>query len=617
MEYLKKSGLQRFWNGIKNLFIKKESFEDAGITSKHYTLIDTETVTTVLGSVHPKPYAALSNGTLTRYAMYRVTFDGIEYELPCYLATLTLPDLSTVANMSFIGNPTYFDGNDDYIGEYWDVPFLISDSVQTSAGSNPVSNGPYIFTNTAQTVSISIEEIAYSGNTIPDYLIDGDEPDLVKQNEAEVRSSSFGYNRIQRSILGATAIGTGNKITGAYGTAIGTGNEAGPYAMAIGVFAKATGYYAISIGWKTDASGAAAFASGAQTVASGNQSSTFGNRTIANHKSQFVFGEYNEADPSSAAASARGNYAEIVGNGSGTNARSNARMLGWDGHEYLSGGLTLGYGTNDESYLSPSRLKSMLTYGGTKVYTISYSDISWNAAGTEGQTYWPIDRDEILSLMASNIVPIFNVYVTDYQMVTLFPFYIDNDDEFVFYQSFAHRTTGYYYCVTIETGLTPQVIVFRRAYNFVSPDGTTGQVLTKTANGYSWQGIPKQVHLVGMDSITWATDTSATGEVSETRAQILSWLNSGDLVFLNVGDSSDPIWLFPQYDDTEDIYFGSVVVFGQYYEAWFHDSSTTRITVKLVEISQVPSGGSVGQVLTKTANGYTWQNLPVYNGGFT
>ena len=76
--------------------------------------------------------------------------------------------------------------------------------------------------------------------------------------------------------------------------------------------------------------------------ASGSSSHAEGIGTIANHKSQHVFGEYNTADGSSAAATARGNYVEIVGKGTGTSARSNARTLDWSGNEVLAGGLTAG-----------------------------------------------------------------------------------------------------------------------------------------------------------------------------------------------------------------------------------------------------------------------------------
>lgn len=67
-----------------------------------------------------------------------------------------------------------------------------------------------------------------------------------------------------------------------------------------------------------------------------------GQNNIANHKSQFVFGEFNELDNSSAQNYQRGNYVEIVGNGTADNARSNARTLDWSGNETLAGGLTTG-----------------------------------------------------------------------------------------------------------------------------------------------------------------------------------------------------------------------------------------------------------------------------------
>jgi hypothetical protein len=41
-------------------------------------------------------------------------------------------------------------------------------------------------------------------------------------------------------------------------------------------------------------------------------------------------------------ASARGDYVEIVGNGTADNARSNARTLDWSGNEVLAGSLTVG-----------------------------------------------------------------------------------------------------------------------------------------------------------------------------------------------------------------------------------------------------------------------------------
>lgn len=98
-------------------------------------------------------------------------------------------------------------------------------------------------------------------------------------------------------------------------------------------------------GQTTTASGGSSHAEGAGTTASGEKSHAEGLQTIANHASQHVFGEYNVADPSTANASSRGTYVEIVGNGTksgNTESRSNARTLDWNGNEVLAGGLTVG-----------------------------------------------------------------------------------------------------------------------------------------------------------------------------------------------------------------------------------------------------------------------------------
>lgn len=90
--------------------------------------------------------------------------------------------------------------------------------------------------------------------------------------------------------------------------------------------------------------GTKATAEGNNTAAKGDASHAEGTNTTASHKSQHVFGEYNVVDSSSAAATSRGNYVEIVGNGTAANALSNARTLDWSGNETLAGKLTLGAG---------------------------------------------------------------------------------------------------------------------------------------------------------------------------------------------------------------------------------------------------------------------------------
>lgn len=106
--------------------------------------------------------------------------------------------------------------------------------------------------------------------------------------------------------------------------------------------------------------GADSLMTGNAEAASGTDSDAAGNGTIANHRSQHVFGEYNEADASDAAATARGTYAEIVGNGTAI-IRSNARTLDWSGNEKLAGSLTLGMGTENEVTITAAQLQQLLT----------------------------------------------------------------------------------------------------------------------------------------------------------------------------------------------------------------------------------------------------------------
>ena len=79
-------------------------------------------------------------------------------------------------------------------------------------------------------------------------------------------------------------------------------------------------------------------AEGNQTLTTGMQSHAEGLGTIANHASQHVFGEYNVEDQNESDDESRGDFVEIVGNGT-ENERSNARTLDWDGNERLAGNL--------------------------------------------------------------------------------------------------------------------------------------------------------------------------------------------------------------------------------------------------------------------------------------
>ena len=109
-----------------------------------------------------------------------------------------------------------------------------------------------------------------------------------------------------------------------------------------GYHTTSSAYATHSEGFSTQATTDYAHSEGASTEATGQSSHAEGSNTIANHRSQHVFGEYNVADPitSTKTKYMKGDYVEIVGNGTADNARSNARTLDWNGNEILAGGLT-------------------------------------------------------------------------------------------------------------------------------------------------------------------------------------------------------------------------------------------------------------------------------------
>lgn len=154
---------------------------------------------------------------------------------------------------------------------------------------------------------------------------------------------------------GSISSGSGSHAEG-NGILVGTSMQytsataSGSHAEGIGTLASSNGSH--SEGQRTTASGQNAHAEGSKTIASGSHSHAEGMVTEANHRSQHVGGEYNIPDDSSSSSSNRGNYVEIIGNGTDDNARSNARTLDWNGNENLAGDLTINKGTANEVSVS-------------------------------------------------------------------------------------------------------------------------------------------------------------------------------------------------------------------------------------------------------------------------
>lgn len=159
-------------------------------------------------------------------------------------------------------------------------------------------------------------------------------------------STALGFNN-EASEYGSFAIGIGNKATGYGSVAEGTNSEAsgthahaegdhtqavGGYSHSEGYYTQASGDYSHAEGGYTESSGFNSHTEGADTVASGDRSHAEGEGTEAAGENQHVSGKYNIVDNADT-------YAEIIGNGTDDNNRSNGRTLDWNGNETIAGDL--------------------------------------------------------------------------------------------------------------------------------------------------------------------------------------------------------------------------------------------------------------------------------------
>jgi len=175
------------------------------------------------------------------------------------------------------------------------------------------------------------------------------------------RSHAEGYNTIASGAnshaegyggAGKGALGKADHAEG-YSTKANSGSDSSSYgAHAEGKSTTATANGAHAEGGVTTASGPYAHAEGYGTTASGNYSHAEGAdgkataayahcegySTRAASSSQHAGGKYNIQDSS-------GVYAEIIGNGTDDDARSNARTLDWSGNGWYAGNVTAAGGS--------------------------------------------------------------------------------------------------------------------------------------------------------------------------------------------------------------------------------------------------------------------------------
>ena len=276
------------------------------------------------------------------------TVRDIENELELADARLdtftSLPDGSTSANAEL---------TDIRVPAAWD------DATYTNAGNavRGQSQKLYDMVNDASSsfgLSDRMAKGTNSGTAVTGAIIEG----AIESNKATAQYAHAEGENTTASGADSHAEGNGTTAGGQRSHAEGSSTTAsGPLSHAEGDRTTASGQVSHAEGALTVASGSCSHTEGASTTASGMYSHAEGAGSIAKGQSEHVFGEYNVE--SAIASSGRSNYIEVVGNGT-LSARSNARMLGWNGHEYLADGITLGYGTANQVTLTPAQLSALL-----------------------------------------------------------------------------------------------------------------------------------------------------------------------------------------------------------------------------------------------------------------
>ena len=132
---------------------------------------------------------------------------------------------------------------------------------------------------------------------------------------------------------------------GDYSVAMGYNTTASGYAStAMGGYTKASGYGSTAMGSYPTASGDYSTAMGSFTTASGLISTAMGSRATASDYASLSIGSYNSVNSSvtgSATAFNTANAAFVIGNGTASNAKSDAFVVYFNGNATLAGDLTI------------------------------------------------------------------------------------------------------------------------------------------------------------------------------------------------------------------------------------------------------------------------------------
>ncbi|MBL7765025.1 MAG: tail fiber domain-containing protein, partial [Chitinophagaceae bacterium] len=227
------------------------------------------------------------------------------------------------------------------------------------------------------------------------------------------RSTAIGYSTNATGLL-STAIGSATTASGWMSTALGFGTIASGYvsttfgesctasannSTAMGINSIANGDYATAMGSNTKASGLVSTAMGYFSSANGSYSTALGRTTIANGYTSLVIGQYNDSIIAAQSSMAANTPLFIIGNGTGSTARSNVMVARNNGRVGIGvnapGGqfeLSLDEGrkpsTNTWTITSDARLKTIHgNYSKGLKEILQLNPITYHYKNTEGRTF--------------------------------------------------------------------------------------------------------------------------------------------------------------------------------------------------------------------------------------
>ena len=286
---------------------------------------------------------------LTEGEMYIVYFDDDRYECTAW----------TSSGVVCLGDGSAFGYGSRGNGE----PFCIS-SYQSGA--------IYLEMETAGTYTLSIAQITSEVHTIDEQFLPhsaligsgatGEYAEIFNDYENNIASGKWSHAEGRKT----TASDQSAHAEGEQTTASGSSS----HSEGFGTIASEECTHAEGNG--TQATARCAHSEGFGTVASGKYSHAEGQFTLASSEAQHTQGKYNIEDTLN-------KYAHIVGNGTETNARSNAHTLSWDGTAWFAKTVKVG-GTNQDDaqeLVTQAYVDAIIDALRPKSATVSLSKSNW------------------------------------------------------------------------------------------------------------------------------------------------------------------------------------------------------------------------------------------------